>query len=117
MSAAKTMSADLWWRCALHGLVTTGDCSGCDDDLDSLSASSPVLHEQPASGALVAAGEDKLPTIDPQSLDATRPVDLDVCPVCEGDGGISWVSNDPYPGATDGDVCWLCGGTGVRGAA
>lgn len=24
------------WRCDLHGLVTTGDCQGCDDELIAL---------------------------------------------------------------------------------
>lgn len=80
--------------------------------------SSPVLHDQPGLVApRVAAGEDKLPTIDPESLDASRPDDIDACSVCDGLGGLSWVTNDPYPGATDGDACWACGGTGQRGAA
>ena len=82
--------------------------------------SSPVLHDQPAVGddvALFAAGEEKLPTIDPESLDATRPVDLDLCPVCEGLGGYTVASHDPFDDAGDGVECWACGGTGQRGAA
>lgn len=54
--------------------------------------------------------------IDPEDLDATRPVDLDVCPVCI-DGTVAVQTGDPYSGAWDGEPCWSCGGTGIRGAA
>lgn len=67
------------------------------------------------SGACV--GAPVLFPVDPESLEATRPADLDCCPVCEGDGAIAVQTGDPYPGAWDGVECWSCGGTGVRGAA
>jgi hypothetical protein len=51
---------------------------------------------------------------DPESLDATRPADLDVCPVCEGDQAIPVRSSD---GEADAEECWACAGTGIRGAA
>jgi hypothetical protein len=52
--------------------------------------------------------------VDPESLDATRPVDMDVCSVCGGLGGYPV----PLPlGEWDGEECWACGGTGVRGVA
>lgn len=54
-------------------------------------------------------------SVDPESLDATRPVDVDVCPHCI-DGTVQVQTGDPYPGAWDGEPCWACGGTGVRGA-
>jgi hypothetical protein len=57
------------------------------------------------------------PPPDPESLDATRPVDLDVCPVCAGDGAVQVQTGDPYVGAWDGVECWACAGTGQRGAA
>lgn len=55
--------------------------------------------------------------VDPESLDATRPEDLDVCPECRGEGAIQVRTDDPYPGAWDGEECWACSGTGERGAA
>lgn len=53
---------------------------------------------------------------DPESLDATRPDDLDVCDVCQGSGEIQigW-AGDPHE--YDGEPCWGCAGTGQRGAA
>lgn len=57
------------------------------------------------------------PPPDPESLDATRPDDLDLCAVCRGDGAVQVQTGDPYPGAWDGVECWACAGTGERGAA
>lgn len=54
---------------------------------------------------------------DPASLDATRPDDLDTCPICGGDGAVQVQTGDPYSGAWDGEECWACAGTGTRGAA
>lgn len=67
--------------------------------------------------ALVEARAAVVVPPDPESLDATRPDDLDVCPNCGGDGAVPVQTNDPYPGAWDGDECWACAGTGIRGAA
>jgi hypothetical protein len=66
--------------------------------------------------ALAYAAEPVVVPIDPEDLDATRPVDLDVCPLCVN-GAIQVPTGDPYPGAWDGEECWACGGTAVRGAA
>ena len=68
-----------------------------------------------ATAPVAADREPVVVPIDPESLDATRPVDLDVCPVCEGDGGVQLV--DGVTGEADAEACWSCGGTGVRGAA
>jgi len=53
---------------------------------------------------------------DPQSLDATRPDDLDVCGICHGDRAVLVVV-DPVTGEADAEECWGCAGTGIRGAA
>lgn len=53
--------------------------------------------------------------IDPESLDATRPVDLDVCPFCQGDRAIHLI--DQVTGEADAEECSACAGTGIRGAA
>lgn len=85
--------------------------------------SSPVLHDEPASctrqqGALVAAGEDKPPMpADPESLDATRPVDVDTCGVCMGDGALRVPTGHLYAREFDMEPCWNCHGNGQRGAA
>lgn len=50
--------------------------------------------------------------LDPASLDATRPVDIDVCGECMGDRCI--VTFDQGEGQSD--ECWACNGTGLRGA-
>jgi hypothetical protein len=81
-------------------------------------SSSPVLHDQPGTDTpRVAAGEEKLPTIDPESLEATRPVDLDVCLVCMGDGWLSHPTGFLYAQEFNDEACWNCHGTGRRGAA
>jgi hypothetical protein len=67
--------------------------------------------------AQVEVGVEEPSVPDPESLDATRPVDIDVCPVCDGRGGYEVQTGDPYSGAWDGVECWSCGGTGMRGAA
>lgn len=54
---------------------------------------------------------------DPVSLDATRPVDLDICGVCMGDGAIQVPTGYLYAREFDAEACWSCGGTGQRGAA
>lgn len=54
--------------------------------------------------------------VDPESLDATRPDDLDVCPACRGDRAVL-VAVDPVTGEADAEECWACAGTGIRGAA
>jgi hypothetical protein len=54
--------------------------------------------------------------VDPESLDATRPADLDVCPVCHGDRAVL-VAVDPVTGEADAEECSACAGTGQRGAA
>lgn len=61
--------------------------------------SSPVLHHQPDTDALVAAGEDQ------------------TCTDCDGEGVVTVVTNDPFDGAVDGLDCTWCGGTGRAGAA
>jgi hypothetical protein len=68
------------------------------------------------SAALMIVPEPVVVPIDPEDLDATRPVDLDVCPNCV-DGAIQVQTNDPYDGAWDAEECRACGGTGLRGAA
>lgn len=51
--------------------------------------------------------------IDPEDLDATRPVDIDACGLCGGTGGIptgdfnDWLRQPEY------DQCPHCGGTGT----
>lgn len=67
--------------------------------------------------AVATASEAVAIPLDPESLDATRPTDLDCCPICAGDGAVQVQSGDPYPGAWDGEECWACAGTGTRGAA
>lgn len=72
----------------------------------------------PVSALAIAPAVEPAPIpIDPESLDATRPADLDVCPVCAGDGAVQVQTGDPYEGAWDGVECWACDGTGIRGAA
>jgi hypothetical protein len=51
--------------------------------------------------------------LDPESLDATRPADIDACPACI-DGAVLVPLGD---GEYDAEACRACGGTGVRGAA
>jgi len=54
--------------------------------------------------------------LDPEDLEATRPVDIDACPRCDGFGGIptEW---SPDAGWFH-DECPACGGTGsLTGAA
>ena len=56
-------------------------------------------------------------SLDPESLDATRPVDVDCCGVCMGEGGIQVPTGFLYAQEFNGEECWGCGGTGERGAA
>lgn len=51
--------------------------------------------------------------IDPDDLDATRPVDLDLCPTCWGECLIPTLIGGEEVYIS----CWACGGTGDRGAA
>lgn len=68
-----------------------------------------------ASGlTLVEARAAVEPPSDPESLDATRPVDLDVCPICAGERAVQVPAAD---GEYDAEECWACAGTGLRGAA
>jgi hypothetical protein len=67
--------------------------------------------------ALAIAAEAVMVPIDPEDLDATRPADYEVCSICAGDGAVQVQTGDPYPGAWDGEECWACTGTGIRGAA
>lgn len=32
------------WTCTAHGLVTTGDCPGCDDELIALADETPAVR-------------------------------------------------------------------------
>lgn len=63
----------------------------------------------PVETAYVPAGAAP----DPVSLDATRPFDLDSCPVCIGDGAIDMYIHGEWTA----EPCWSCHGTGQRGAA
>lgn len=47
---------------------------------------------------------------DPESLDATRPADLDTCERCRGLGDVTTLRGDWI-------LCGVCLGTGERGAA
>lgn len=51
--------------------------------------------------------------IDPESLDATRPDDVDACTVCIGAGYVTTFVD----GEGQDDECWACQGTTIRGAA
>lgn len=67
--------------------------------------------ERPA--ARIFGGNEPTPIpfpIDPESLDATRPVDLDVCTGCAGDGLVVVLLESDL---VDRD-CPRCGGTGER---
>lgn len=50
---------------------------------------------------------------DPESLDATRPDDLDCCPVCYGDGAIRIQVGDLLDDEWDSTECYVCHGTGT----
>lgn len=52
---------------------------------------------------------------DPESLDWSRPFDIDVCPVCMGEGAVMH-QYDPYAPEFDSVECVPCAGTGQRGA-
>jgi phage/plasmid primase-like uncharacterized protein len=68
-----------------------------------------TLLTRPA--ATVDHAEPAMP-VDPESLDATRPVDLDDCPACGGEGCLIVDDGDPAGRG----ACWSCGGDGLRGA-
>jgi hypothetical protein len=62
---------------------------------------------------VVTATPDVVP-VDPESLDATRPADIDVCIQCMGAGFVSLLIEDEW----ESEECWACDGTGQqRGAA
>lgn len=54
---------------------------------------------------------------DPESLDATRPDDVDVCHACAGEGAVMVITGDPYDGGWDSVECCFCHGTGTLGGA
>lgn len=58
----------------------------------------------------ILGGEPAPAPVDPESLDATRPVDLTDCDACHGVGlVVTYVEGDQA------DVrCGMCGGTGER---
>lgn len=70
-----------------------------------------------ATGHTLAESRAAAAPVDPDSLDATRPTDLDTCGVCMGDGAIQVPTGFLYAQEFDAAECWACGGTGVRGAA
>lgn len=51
--------------------------------------------------------------VDPASIDATRPEDIDVCRICHGEGAVVWQTD----GEWDSEECYLCRGTGVLAGA
>ena len=53
--------------------------------------------------------EPESPPPDPQSLDATRPEDIDDCSMCMGEGLV----DDMREGEPVDVLCWVCGGTGL----
>lgn len=56
--------------------------------------------------------------IDPQDLDATRPVDIDACGLCGGTGGVPTGDFNVWRVEVEYDECPACGGTGsLTGAA
>jgi hypothetical protein len=59
---------------------------------------------------MLAADPDVIP-IDPESLDATRPADLDCCSRCMGDGVVYAF----YEGEPCDITCPACEGSGQRG--
>lgn len=102
---AATIEPVTWCRMLRVGPVCPNPCLDCK-------RADALLTDD--DRARLLASVDLPP--DPASLDATRPVDLDVCGVCEGTGWFSWQSGW-QPDEWDSVECWGCSGTGTRGAA
>jgi hypothetical protein len=76
-----------------------------------------AIRQVAERGPLLAVDEpEPAEVLDPESLEDSRPDDIDVCNVCSGEGAVMY-QHDPYLDEWDSVECWVCNGTGELGAA